>query len=338
MFKQDPSGFSGSGRSPGPSRRDILLLGAGAFAVAAVPLWRSRRSKLIRRSVPLMGTIAEIGVVHRDEQYAHGAIDAAFSRLREVEGLMTRFETTSDVGRANLKAAREPTAVSPATANVLRESLLWAQSSDGVFDPCLGSVSKVWNIGHRTEPPRPDQVRRYAGRNLYRTMDLDTWNGRPVVRFSEPDVEIDLGGIAKGYGVDASVLALREWGITNALVNVGGDLYAMGTSEDGDPWKVGVRSPRDPSKISEQFEIADAAVATSGDYMQYFRHNGRQYHHLLDPKTAEPRESAVHSVTINADDCLTADAAATAVFGMSDGHAAHLLSVRAPTARIVSRI
>jgi thiamine biosynthesis lipoprotein len=169
-------------------------------------------------------------------------------------------------------------------------------------------------------------------------MDLDSRGSKPVVRFSEADVEIDLGGIAKGYGVDRAVQALREWGITNALVNVGGDLYAMGSSEDGDPWKVGVRSPRDPSEISEQFEISDAAVATSGDYMQYFRHNGRQYHHLLDPKTAEPRQSAVHSVTIKADDCLTADAAATAVFGMSNGHAAHLLSVRAPTARIVSTI
>ena len=147
-----------------------------------------------------------------------------------------------------------------------------------------------------------------------------------------------MGGIAKGYGVDRAVHALREWGITNALVNVGGDLYAMGSSEDGDPWKVGVRSPQDPSKISEQFEVADAAVATSGDYMQYFNHNGRTYHHLMDPATAEPRESSVHSVTIKADDCLTADAAATTVFGMASARAARLLSVRAPSARIVSTI
>ncbi len=332
MHKQEPSGFSG------PSRRDVLLLGAGAFAVAAVPLWRSRRSKLIRRSVPSMGTIAEIGVVHRDEQYAHGAIDAALSRLRQVERVMTRFDATSDVGRANLQAARQPTGISQETADVLHESLLWAQSSDGVFDPCLGKVSKVWNIGQRSEPPRAEQVHRFAGRKLYRTMDLDTWNDRPVVRFSEPDVEIDLGGIAKGYGVDASVRALREWGIADALVNVGGDLYAMGSSEDGDAWKVGVRSPRDPSRVSEQFEISDAAVATSGDYMQYFKYNGRQYHHLMDPNTAEPRESPVHSVTIKADDCMTADAAATTVFGMGSGAATRLLSVRAPSARIVSTI
>jgi thiamine biosynthesis lipoprotein len=329
---------NGSSGQTGPSRRDILLLGAGAFAVAAVPLWRSRRRNLVRRSVPLMGTIAEIGVVHRDEQYAQGAIDAAFARLRQVERLMTRFETTSDVGRANLRAASEPVGISQATASVLQAGLLWAESSDGAFDPCLGKVSEVWSIGSRTTPPQPDQVHQYAGRNLYRTLDVDSWNSRPVLRFAEPDVEIDLGGIAKGYGVDGAVEVLREWGITDALVNVGGDLYAMGSSEDGDPWKVGVRSPSDPSKVTEQFEISDAAVATSGDYMRFFRHNGRQYHHLMDPKTAEPRQSSVHSLTITADDCLTADAAATTVFGMASGKAQRILSIRAPGARIVSTI
>lgn len=332
MHNKGPSGHSG------PSRRDILLLGAGAFAVAAVPLWRSRRSRLVRRSVPLMGTIAEVGVVHRDVQYAQGAIDAAFARLSQVERLMTRYEATSDVGRVNRRAAGEPTGVSPATAHVIRDGLLWAESSNGAFDPCLGKISQVWDIGERTTPPTAEQVHRYAGRNLYKKLDVDSWRGRQVVRFAEPDVEVDLGGIAKGYGVDLAVETLREWGIADALVNVGGDLYAMGSSEDGDPWRVGVRSPRDPSKISEQFEITDGAVATSGDYMRFFRYNGRQYHHLMDPTTAEPRETSVHSVTVTAADCMTADAAATAVFGMASARAAQLLSVRAPAARIVTAI
>jgi len=332
MDKKQPSGFSGT------SRRDFLLLGAGAFAVAAVPMWRTRRSRLIRRTVPLMGTIAEIGVVHRDETYAHGAIDAAFGSLREVERLMTRYESTSEVGRANSSRAGEPIRVSQATANVVLEGLRWAESSDGAFDPCLGSVSRIWNIGQRTVPPRTDEVRRYAGRSLYKTLDLDSFNGNPALRFTESDVEIDLGGIAKGYGVDRAVEVLREWGIEHALVNVGGDLYAMGESEDGDPWMVGVRSPSNPNEISERFEIADAAVATSGDYMRFFRHDGTQYHHLLDPKTAAPRNASVHSVTVKANDCLSADAATTAVFGMEQSNARRLLDVRAPGARIISTI
>ena len=328
----------GSSDQTGPSRRDVLLLGAGVFAVAAVPLLRSRRSKLVRRSVPMMGTIAEIGVVHRDTHYANGAINAAFQRLRQVENLMTRFNTSSDIGRANLDAAREATRISQATATVVRESLLWAEASDGAFDPCIGKLAVLWNVAERSEPPVGGELSRLAGRQLYRTLDLDEWNGTPALRFGESDVEIDLGGIAKGYGVDSSVEVLREWGVTDALVNVGGDLYAMGASEDGDPWVVGVRSPRDPSQISQQFELENGAVATSGDYMQFFRHNGRQYHHLLDPRTAEPRETEVHSVTVRADNCMAADAAATAVFGMDDSTAERLIGVRAPTAEIISTI
>ncbi len=313
---------------PGPSRREVIVLGVGAFAVAAVPfLWRGRRT-LIRRSVPVMGTIADIGVVHRDPHYAHGAIDAALGQLRYVDRTMTRFSDSSDVGRANLSAAEEPTPITEATASVIEEGLRWAESSDGAFDPCLGRAVSLWDVARRREPPKAHQVRRLAGRQLYRALDLDTWRERPVVRFTEPDVHIDLGGIAKGYGVDRAVHCLREWGIEHALVNVGGDLYAMGESDDGDPWTVGVRSPADPARIAQRFEIADAAVATSGDYLQFFRYRGRRYHHLLDPATAAPRQTAVHSVTVTADDCMTADAAATAVFGMGEVEAERLLRVR----------
>ena len=328
----------GSSDRSGPSRRDVLLLGAGAFTIAAVPFLGTRRSKLIRRSVPMMGTIAEIGVVHRNSEYANGAINAAFQRLSQVERLMTRFNSSSDIGRANIAASSEATRISQATATVVNESLLWAESSDGAFDPCIGKLALLWNVTERSEPPVGNELTRLASRKLYRTLDLSSWNGQPAVRFGEEDVEIDLGGIAKGYGVDSSVEVLREWNITDALVNVGGDLYAMGASEDGDPWVVGVRSPRDPSQITQQFELEDAAVATSGDYMQFFRHDGRQYHHLFDPQTAEPRETEVHSVTVKADNCMAADAAATAVFGMENTTAERLITVRAPTAEIISTI
>ena len=329
--------FEPSGRA-GPSRRDVILLGVGAFAVVAAPIWHARWRSLVRRSVPVMGTIAEIGVVHRDERYAHGAIDAAIARLRYVERIMTRFDVSSDVGRVNQRGDREPTQISPATACVVGESLRWAESSEGAFDPCLGRVAELWDIGRRVAPPAAEQIRRLAGRRPYRTLDLDEWRGNPVVRFSEPDVAIDLGGIAKGYGVDQSVAVLRGWGIEDGLVNVGGDLYALGNSEDGDPWVIGVRSPQDPAEVADRLEVSNEAVATSGDYLRFFRHNGRQYHHLFDPATAAPRESAVHSVTVAAGDCMTADAAATAVFGMDASKADRLLRVRAAGARIASAI
>jgi thiamine biosynthesis lipoprotein len=285
-----------------------------------------------------MGTVAEIAVVHDDRRFAHGAIDAAFRELREVERLMTRFSNSSDVGRANLKGGDGPVPVSESTRTVLLEALAWAESSDGAFDPAVGKAVELWDVANRDEPPPSAAVQRLAARRFYRALDVDTWLGRPVVRFTESDVAIDLGGIAKGYGVDRAVQSLRSRGITDGLVNVGGDLYALGKSADGDPWRVGVRSPFDPGRLAGRTEVTDAAVATSGDYIQYFRYGGRRYHHLLDPATGAPRVSQVHSVTVMAHTCMTADAAATAVFGMPEQRAAGLLRSRAPDARVVTRV
>ena len=125
---------------------------------------------------------------------------------------------------------------------------------------------------------------------------------------------MDLGGIAKGYGVDRAVAALRAHGIEHGLVNVGGDLYALGERPDGSAWRVGVRDARDPTRIERTLELSNAAVATSGDYEQFFDHAGRRYHHLLDPRTGEPIQTRTHSVTIVQPTCMQADAAATASF------------------------
>jgi thiamine biosynthesis lipoprotein len=251
---------------------------------------------------------------------------------------MTWFSATSDVGRANHGAARDGVAITRATAAVIEESLVWAHASDGAFDPCLGKAMGLWDVTTRRVPPPRDQVRRLAGRALYTSLDVSDVRGRPAVRFTDQDVQVDLGGIAKGYGVDRAVQELREWDIDRAIVNVGGDLYAMGESEDGDPWSVGVRSPLDPGKIVEQFTVADEAVATSGDYLRYFQHQGRRYHHLLNPATGAPRRASLHSTTVAASTCMRADAAATTVFGMESGTAGKLLTAQAPGARIVSRV
>jgi thiamine biosynthesis lipoprotein len=300
-----------------PTRREFMALGVGAFVVAAAPGLIRPRQRLVRRTVPVMGTIADIGVVHRDQRHAQRAIDAAIAELRTVDRTMTRFSPHSEVGRANREAARRPVPVSAATADVVAAALVWADASQGAFDPALGRVVELWDVGHRSSPPAAAEVRRVAGESLYRGLEIDAWRGERVLLYRDPAIRLDLGGIAKGYGVDRAVAALRDWGIANALVNVGGDLYAMGESEDGDAWEVGVRDPDDATRLAATFRISDRAVATSGDYEQYFEHGGRRYHHLLDPRTGAPRRTGARSVTVAADRCMTADAAGTAVFGES---------------------
>jgi FAD:protein FMN transferase len=319
-----------------PSRRDFLTLATGAFVVATVPWVRHRRIRLLRRTAPAMGTLAELAVVHPDERYAYAAMDAAIRELRRVEALMTRFKPTSDVGRANLAGVDDAVVVSSDTAAVLRQALDWAQASDGAFDPCLARLTDLWDVKHSHAPPPPGEVHRLAGRRLYRALDLDAFLGQPAVRFTDRDVRLDLGGIACGYGVDRAVAVLRAWGIENGFLNVGGDIYALGHADDRAPWRVGVRDPYDHERIAVTVELSDAAIATSGDYEQYFDYHGRRYGHIIDPATAEPRLARVHSVTVKAADCITADAATTAVFGASAGGAERILAAR-PGAELVHR-
>ena len=319
------------------SRREVITLGVGALSVAMLPAAVRRPAPLVRRTLPLMGTLGEIAVAGRDPVLARAAIDAAFDELHAVERVMTRFAPASDVGRANGGAAIEAVTVSAATAAVLREALAWAVTTDGRFDPCLGRVVTLWDVAHRHAPPAAGAMRRLASRRFYRHLDVDSWRGRPAVRFTDPEVAIDLGGIACGYGVDRAVRALRRHGIAQGLVNVGGDVYALGTSPDGDAWEVGIQSPADPTRVIARVSVRDGAVATSGDYMQFFVYRGVRYHHLLDPATAAPRRTPMHSVTVAAATCLEADAATTAVFGMSDEDAARLLAARANGAVVVHR-
>ncbi len=321
----------------GPSRREFLVLGTGALVVLSIPRAAGgQRRRLVRRTVPAMGSFAEIVIPADDAERANAAIAAAVAELRSVEARLTRFRPDSDVGRANLARPGEATPVSPETASELEAALAWARITEGRFDPGLARAIVLWDVGSRRAPPPPDAVRRFAGRGLYRHLELDRGAGGGwKLRLHHPDTGVDLGGIGKGVGVDRAVRALRAHGVRDGLVNLGGDLYALGRSEDGDPWKIGLRSPDRPSAIAETLDVIDGAVATSGDYVRYFEHGGRRYHHLLDPATGEPGASAWRSVTVTAASCMAADAAATALFGLDPTLARTRLAEWAPGARAI---
>lgn len=329
--------------SDGLSRRNLLALGIGALVVASVPLALSRaRRRIVRRRIPVMGTIAEIAIVAGgrpdEERAAHEAIGAAFDELRRIEALMTSFDDRSDVGRANVGAARDGVVITAETALVVRASLDWASATDGAFDPAVGRAMKLWDVSHRHEPPADADVRRYAGRALWRRVDVSAMSGSPALRFGDADVRVDLGGIAKGYAVDCAAGVLRQRGFHDALVNVGGDLVALGRSATDEPWRVGIQSPDSPSDETAfvgEIDAEDTAIATSGDYVRFFEWHGRRYHHLLDPVTGAPRATSVRSLTIQAPTCMAADAAATAVYGAPRELADRVLRARAAGARVV---
>lgn len=330
--------------SSGMERREFIALGVGALAVAAMPGLLRPEERLVRHTVPMMGTLAEIAVPARNGAAARGAIRAAVAELHRVESLMTRFRPGSDVGRLNAAPAGSAVAVSPETAEVVREALRWAHETDGIFDPCLGGLSGLWDAGDgasrpdgaervRSLPAQAD-IRGLSGRRFWLHLAVEGDAGAPVLRREHPLALVDLGGIAKGYGVDRASQVLRDQGVFRALVNVGGDLMALGDGPAGRAWRIGIRDPANPSGVERTLEIADAAVATSGDYVRYFTHGGRRYHHLLDGETGAPRQTALRTITVTAADVRSADAAATAAFGLGADRAPSTLARLHPGIRV----
>ena len=319
-------------------RREFVGLAVGAFVVAAVPLARRRPATLTRRSLPAMGTIAHFAVAHRDEWRAHAAIDAAVAELLNVERTMTRFTQTSDVGRANRLAMYDAVEVTPETAQVTMEALRWADATGGRYDPAAGSIVALWDVKNRHEPPPAERIAELAERRFHRAVDVGTRRGVSMLRYHDAGARLDLGSVAKGHGVDRAVAALRRHRIEHAVVVAGGDLYALGSAPDGEAWTIGIQSPTDENGIAGTLRLVDRAVATSGTYRQFFRHQGRRYHHIMDPVTASPRATTMQSLSIVADTVMHADAATTALFGMSEPDIGHALERLLPGAQLAGII
>ncbi len=317
-------------------RREFIALGTGAFALAALPIALRRHVAVARRTVPVMGTIAELTVVHKDERVAQEALEAALAELRWVEATMTRFSPTSDIGRANAGAARDGVTVSAETARLVQAALRWSSTSDGRFDAAIGAASELWDVTNRHEPPPADQVARLANRSFWKHVDLSVGAGQGVLRYGDRDLHLDLGGIGKGYSIDRAVQALRDRGIEHAIVNLGGDVYALGDSPEGGAWRVGIKSPDDERSVVRTFEVSNRAVATSGDYERYFRYRGKRYHHLMDPATASPRETRVRSVTVLADRCVDAEPCAVSVFGLPQERALAFARAQISSAEVIT--
>lgn len=316
-------------------RREFLTLGVGVFVALSMPRAMRRHTSLVKRSVPLMGTIAEIQVAHVDPRFAEDAIDDAIAELEWVERTMTRFRNDSDIGRANLYAARDGVRVTPQTALVIAAALRASSASDGRFDPAVGAASELWDVLNRHEPPPANRVARLAARGFWRKVDVTDGPGSPRVRFNDRDLHLDLGAIAKGYGIDRATDVLRRRGVEHAIVTVGGDLFALGHSPDGEPWTVGIRSPHDEQALAATLRVSDRAVATSGDYERFFMWHGKRFHHLIDPSTAAPRLTTFHSATVLANCCIDADAASTSVFGLPKDAALNIARRLDPGAEVI---
>lgn len=217
------------------------------------------------------------------------------------------------LGRVNRALlAGERVALDPDLRALLARARILAGASGGLFEPALGSLVRLWGFSRdEAKPERPPSPAEIEAELARRAAITDMLGAGPYL--SGPrGATLDLGGFAKGAAVDRAVELLASAGVRNAIVNAGGDLRAIGSRGER-PWRIGIRHPRQPGILAAVEISGDAAVFTSGDYERYFVHEGRRYHHILDPRTGWPA-AGIASVTVVHAEADRADAAATALF------------------------
>ncbi|MFZ5800218.1 MAG: FAD:protein FMN transferase [Candidatus Omnitrophota bacterium] len=249
-----------------------------------------------------MGTYCE--VISDDPR----AAKIAFSEIKRLEKLLNRFDPNSEVGQLNRLGKLK---VSGDTLKVIKKSRLAFNKSSGAFDITVAPSVEVWRQAKQNNK-LPDARAIRTARDLINSQNLLIDENNRIVSFVKPKMQIDLGGIAKGYAVDCAIKKLQEAGVKSALVNLGGNMYALG-SRAGKSWKIGIRHPRQKRKLMGEIFLTDRGVSTSGDYEQYFTLQGRRYSHIINPKTGSPVDNEVVSVTVLAPDAATADFLSTAI-------------------------
>jgi FAD:protein FMN transferase len=254
-----------------------------------------------------MDTVVEYTIVASSRTEAREAMLAAHAEVERVAALLWEEETGSDI--YHLNRATGPLELHAETYDFLLRNRDYSRVTGGAFDITIRPLLELYDFTDEAAAlPRSRAI-------TARLQDV----GIERLRFDPPNtvtgergVRIAVGGVAKGYAVDRAVEVLRSMGVANALVNAGGDLYAMGM-RNGRPWRVGIRHPDDPSEIVDVLEVSDAGVATSGDYQRYVMRGGVRYHHILDPASGRPARH-VRSATVVARTAEEADALATGLF------------------------
>jgi thiamine biosynthesis lipoprotein len=250
-----------------------------------------------------------------DEASVRALFDKAVAEIHRLELLMTTWREDSEVSRINAAAGKAGVTVSPETLAVIEKSVWMSGRSEGVFDITFEAMHGLWKFDQDLEEKIPPRAAVEAARRLidYRRIKID--HQASTVMLERPGMRMSLGGIAKGYAVDAAARVLRAEGLTAFLVQAGGDLYVRGKKPDGSRFRVGVRDPRGQGATDyfALLEVEDHAFSTAGDYERGFVKDGRRFHHIIDPRTGFPA-TASRSVTIWASDAFTADAVDDAVF------------------------
>ncbi len=289
-----------------------LLAGAALVAAAPPPAADPAGPRSVMWPGRTMGTYVHVTLVTADSAALAPVAGTALGVFTRVDSLMSNWTTTSEVARLNRECAATTATVHPEVAGVIERSLDVWRGSEGTFDITVEPLVRAWGfLGGRPHVPADSEAAAAFARVGAGQLAFDP--ARRTLHFAKTGVRIDLGGIAKGHAVDAAVDSLRAHRVRDALVDLTGNMFALGRPPGQPAWRIGIRDPRDRMTHFARIALRDEGISTSGKYEQFVAANGRTYGHIMDPRTGRPAEGLI-SVTLVGRDALTCDAWDTPLF------------------------
>ena len=264
-----------------------------------------------------LGTTYLVKIVPGETVVAKNLADHIDDRLKGLDATFSTYQKSSELMNFNQSAINQPVSVSPDMLKVMTIAMQVYQQSDGAFDPTVGPLVNLWGFG----PNYTDQVIPQAQDITHHLLSVGLnnllLNQQAGTATRQSDIQLDLSAIAKGYAVDAVAELLASSGLVNYLVEVGGELRLSGRKANGQRWKIAIEKPSlEQGNVQQAISVEDMAVATSGDYRNYFEKNGKRYSHTIDPRTGYPIDHGLASVTVVSQSAVKADALATAMMVM----------------------
>lgn len=282
---------------------------------------------------PHMGTLFHLTLYAPSQAAAESASAAAFARIAQLNNLLTDYDPESELMRLCQQPAGTAVRVSPELFTILAEARRIAEISGGTFDPTIGPVVRLWRRARRTEVlPTPTQLAVARSRVGWQKISLNP--DQQTVTLLTNDMQLDLGGIAKGYAADEALRVLREQGITRALVAASGDIAAGDPPPGQTGWRVSIGTPFQREGVERTLNLANAAVSTSGDSEQFVIIGGIRYSHIVDPRTGVGLTNRCQ-VSVVATRAMETDALATAISILGAGAGRSLMETQAGVSAII---
>ena len=278
----------------------------------------NKDSSPLSRTETLMGTVVKVTLYDNKDS---NILDKAFDRVREIEQSVSINTSGTILDKVNESSGVEPVVVDEDTFKIVESGVKYSELSNGLFDITIGPLVKLWSIGlPEARVPSQEEIEGVLGYINYNDVVLNKEDNSIFLK--NPNMLIDLGGIAKGYTADEISEVLTENNVTSAIIDLGGNVYVHGTKPTGENWNIGIQNPLSTRGDSlGTIKVNNKSIVTSGTYERFIEKDGIKYHHILNPKTGYPYENNISGISIISDKSMDGDALSTSVFamGIEDG-------------------